>query len=83
MRGEILESIKRYLTFVKAYRWMIVITIVIGILKFGIPLLLPLLLKYVVDDLILAPSLTVEEKISQLIWVMLLPFLFLSFSVIP
>lgn len=74
MRGEILESIKRYLTFVKAYRWMIVITIVIGILKFGIPLLLPLLLKYVVDDLILAPSLTVEEKISQLIWVMLFAF---------
>lgn len=69
-----MESIKRYLTFVKAYRWMIVITIIVGIIKFGIPLLLPLLLKYVVDDLILAPSLSVEEKVKQLFWVMLFAF---------
>ncbi len=49
---------------------MILGTLVIGIIKFGIPLVLPLLLKYVIDDLIIAETLSKEEKISQLIWIM-------------
>lgn len=53
---------------------MIVITILIGILKFSIPMLLPLLLKFVVDDLILAPDLTTAEKVKQLAWVMAAAF---------
>ncbi len=41
---------------------------VIGFLKFGIPLLLPLLLKYVVDDVLLTemPS---DQKIESLLWI--------------
>ncbi|TLS35701.1 ABC transporter ATP-binding protein [Pseudalkalibacillus caeni] len=65
-----MESIKRYLKFVTPYRKEIFITIIIGILKFGIPLLLPLLLKYVIDDVINANGMTKGEKIDQLFWLM-------------
>jgi subfamily B ATP-binding cassette protein MsbA len=44
--------IRRYLEFVKPYKWQIAWTIIIGIIKFSIPLAMPLLLKYVVDDII-------------------------------
>lgn len=47
-----MNSIKRYLQFVKPYKWQITVTIVIGFIKFGIPLILPLLLKYLIDDVI-------------------------------
>ncbi|QKG85856.1 ABC transporter ATP-binding protein [Kroppenstedtia pulmonis] len=42
---------------------------VIGLLKFGIPLLLPLILKYVVDDILLT-DLSTKEKTDQLIWIL-------------
>ncbi|WP_110114308.1 ABC transporter ATP-binding protein [Bacillus sp. CGMCC 1.16541] len=62
--------IKRYLQFVKPYRWQIAGTISIGLIKFGIPLLIPLLLKYVVDDIIGATMLSVDEKTNQLFTIM-------------
>lgn len=65
---EVMESIRRYLQFVKPYRGKIFLTMIIGILKFGIPLLLPLLLKYAVDDLILS-SIPIQEKMKKLTWV--------------
>lgn len=68
-----MESIRRYLAFVKPYKKQIIITIIIGIIKFGIPLLIPLLLKYVVDDIIGA-DLTNAEKIKQLLLTMALMF---------
>lgn len=63
---------RRYLQFVKPYAWLIVLTIVIGILKFGIPLLIPLLIKYVIDDVINNQTLTVAEKKESLIHVLLI-----------
>ncbi|KMK74930.1 ABC transporter ATP-binding protein [Alkalihalobacillus pseudalcaliphilus] len=63
-------SIKRYLLFVKPYIKQIIITIIIGILKFGIPLLLPLVVAYVIDDIILAEGLTLEEKQTTLFTLM-------------
>ena len=63
-----MDSIKRYLQFVKPYKWQIAGTILIGLLKFAIPLLIPLLSKYVVDDIIASPQ-TVDEKTNQLFWV--------------
>ena len=42
-----MDSIRRYLHFVKPYRLQIIATIIIGIIKFAIPLLIPLLIKYV------------------------------------
>lgn len=59
--------IKRYMQFVKPYWMLIILTIAIGILKFGIPLLIPLLIKYVIDDVISNGALTIEEKKSALI----------------
>lgn len=60
-----MKGIKRYLQFVKLYRWQITITIVIGLIKFGIPLIMPWLLKYIIDDIIHGGS-SLEQKTSQL-----------------
>jgi ATP-binding cassette, subfamily B, putative efflux pump len=65
-----LGSIRRYLKFVKPYRLQIIGTIFIGILKFAIPLLIPLLIKFVLDDVIGSETLTKDEKIDKLLWVM-------------
>ncbi|MGA8943485.1 MAG: ABC transporter ATP-binding protein [Thermoactinomyces sp.] len=65
-----MESMRRYLQFVKPYWKQITITMVVGIIKFGIPLLLPLILKYVVDDLLLS-SMSYREKVENLIWLLL------------
>ncbi len=59
-------SIKRYLKFVKPYKFQIVGTFIIGIIKFVIPLLIPLFIKYVIDDVIGSHSLSVHEKTSKL-----------------
>lgn len=63
---------KRYLQFVKPYKWLIVLTIIIGVLKFGIPLLLPLLIRYTIDSIILADGLTVEDRVNMLIRILLI-----------
>ncbi|SEN73222.1 ABC transporter ATP-binding protein [Lihuaxuella thermophila] len=60
-------SVRRYLRFVKPYWKEIFLTMVVGVMKFGIPLLLPLLLKYVVDDLLLSPM-PAQEKLERLAW---------------
>ena len=58
--------IKRYLKFVKPYRYRIIATIIVGIIKFGIPMLIPLLIKYAIDGVINNHSLTNHEKFSHL-----------------
>ncbi|MBM7662575.1 subfamily B ATP-binding cassette protein MsbA [Bacillus mesophilus] len=65
-----MNSMKRYLVFVKPYKWKIVFTILIGVVKFTIPLLIPLLLQYLIDDVINGETLTREEKIDQLLLIM-------------
>ncbi len=64
-----MNSIKRYMQFVKPYRLQIIGTIIIGIIKFAIPLLIPLLIKYVVDDIIGGDAAD-SEKTSTLFWLM-------------
>ncbi len=64
-----MNSVKRYLRYVMPYWHRIVLTIVIGIVKFGIPLLMPLIIKYVIDDLLPSP-LPQDEKLRQLFWLM-------------
>ena len=64
-----MNSIKRYMQFVKPYRFQIIGTIIIGIIKFAIPLLIPLLIKYVVDDIIGGDAAD-SEKTSTLFWLM-------------
>ncbi|ETJ12554.1 MAG: ABC superfamily ATP binding cassette transporter, membrane protein, partial [Staphylococcus sp. DORA_6_22] len=60
------RMIKRYLKFVKPYRYRIIATIIVGIIKFGIPMLIPLLIKYAIDGVINNHSLTNQEKFSHL-----------------
>jgi ABC-type multidrug transport system fused ATPase/permease subunit len=62
---------------------MILGTIFIGIIKFGIPMLLPLLLMYVVDDLILEEVLSKDEKIKQLAWIMAAGFFIFTVVRVP
>ncbi|WP_152667768.1 ABC transporter ATP-binding protein [Aneurinibacillus tyrosinisolvens] len=64
-----MDSIKRYLAFVRPYWKKIMVTIVVGIMKFGIPLILPLLLKYVVDDILLSPG-DASQKLKTLLYIM-------------
>ncbi|MFJ8066560.1 ABC transporter ATP-binding protein [Psychrobacillus sp. NPDC096426] len=61
-------SFKRYMQFVKPYNFQIFLTIVIGIIKFAIPLFIPILIKIVIDNIIDAETLTVDEKIQQLVY---------------
>jgi ABC-type multidrug transport system fused ATPase/permease subunit len=71
--GDMMKGIKRYLQFVKPYRGQIFITILIGLAKFGIPLILPLLLKYIIDEII-GGSTSSEEKTRQLLVIMGIAF---------
>ncbi|MGG3448671.1 ABC transporter ATP-binding protein [Domibacillus aminovorans] len=76
--------IKRYLQFVKPYKWPIAGTLLIGIVKFGIPLLLPIIIKYVIDDIIGSGTMTIAEKKNQLYWVigmMLILFVIVRYPV--
>jgi subfamily B ATP-binding cassette protein MsbA len=50
-------------------KW-IVFTLFIGMIKFSIPLTLPMILKYVVDDLLMNPTMSVEERVSQLMLIL-------------
>ncbi|SHE04374.1 Lipid A export ATP-binding/permease protein MsbA [Staphylococcus argenteus] len=58
--------IKRYLQFVKPYKYRIIATIIVGIIKFGIPMLIPLLIKYVIDGVINNQALSTNEKVHHL-----------------
>ncbi|HHG6121557.1 TPA: SAV1866 family putative multidrug efflux ABC transporter [Staphylococcus aureus] len=58
--------IKRYLQFVKPYKYRIFVTIIVGIIKFGIPMLIPLLIKYAIDGVINNHALTTDEKVHHL-----------------
>lgn len=67
-------SIRRYLQFVKPYKWRIFFTLIIGVIKFAIPLIIPFLMKYVVDDIIGNQQLTQDEKLNKLYLVMAIVF---------
>ncbi|WP_150267958.1 ABC transporter ATP-binding protein [Paenibacillus tepidiphilus] len=61
---------KSYYPFVRPYLKWILLTLLIGMIKFAIPLTLPLILKYVVDDLLGNTVLTVQERVSKLMTVL-------------
>lgn len=51
------------------------ITIFIGLIKFSIPLFMPLLLKYVIDQIISVDGMATDEKVQQLVWIMGIAFI--------
>ena len=66
-----MDSIRRYLHFVRPYRFQIIATIVIGIIKFAIPLMIPLLIKYVIDDIIGNDTMAKTDKMEHLFIIMI------------
>ncbi|MEK3905064.1 ABC transporter ATP-binding protein [Paenibacillus sp. FSL R7-0179] len=64
-----MKSWKSYYTFVRPYMKWIVLTLIIGMVKFSIPLTLPMILKYVVDELLGNSALTIAERVSKLMTV--------------
>ncbi|MFC4355681.1 ABC transporter ATP-binding protein [Chryseomicrobium palamuruense] len=62
-----MDSIKRYMHFVKPYNWQIIVTILIGIVKFAIPLFIPILIKIVIDDII-GGDMSEAEKLRLLFY---------------
>lgn len=63
-----LDSIRRYMRFVKPYYWEIILTLIIGVIKFAIPLFIPFLTKIVIDDILLNTELTDAERVKQLVY---------------
>jgi ABC-type multidrug transport system fused ATPase/permease subunit len=61
-----MKEFKMYFRFVKPYRWLVAITLLIGMVKFAIPLAVPLFLQYAVDDILLA-NIPQEVKITRLL----------------
>lgn len=65
-----MQALKQYFQFIRPYKWYILITVLIGIVKFGIPLTLPLIMKFVVDQLLNNPDMAPGDKVTQLLWVL-------------
>jgi ATP-binding cassette, subfamily B, putative efflux pump len=65
-----MSIIKRYMKFVKPYRLQIIGTLMIGIIKFIIPLLIPILIQYVIDDILGSSTMTTADKTSKLLTIM-------------
>ncbi|WP_010273125.1 ABC transporter ATP-binding protein [Paenibacillus senegalensis] len=65
-----MQALKQYFQFIRPYKAYILITVLIGIVKFGIPLTLPLIMKYVVDMLLTNPEMPVSDKIARLFGVL-------------
>ena len=61
-------SMKRYMQFVRPYKWDIVITFLIGVVKFLIPMATPFIMKIVIDDIIGAEELTKAQQMEGLAW---------------
>jgi len=50
------ESLKRFLSYARPYRWWIAGATICGLLKYNIPVLFPWILKDVIDHLLTAPA---------------------------
>ncbi|WP_168120214.1 ABC transporter ATP-binding protein [Paenibacillus sp. HB172176] len=62
---------KSYFVFVKPYWKLVLLTLVIGMVKFAIPLTMPLFMKYVIDDILNNSVMSVDDKVQKLIYVMI------------
>ncbi|WP_141434354.1 ABC transporter ATP-binding protein [Bacillus sp. 03113] len=65
-----MDSIKRYLQFVKPYRLQIFWTLLIGVIKFTLPLSIPLVIKYIIDHIVNSDTLSRNDKTNQLLMIM-------------
>ncbi|WP_239616711.1 ABC transporter ATP-binding protein [Cohnella mopanensis] len=78
-----MKEFRMYLRFVKPYRALVAVTLLIGMLKFAIPLAVPLFLQYAVDNILLA-DLSQEvklERLAQLIGVSFVLFVVIRYPI--
>lgn len=64
-----MRNFKAYYQFVKPYRLIIAVTLLVGMVKFAIPLFLPLMLQYTIDDIALT-DLPLADKLHKLGYVL-------------
>lgn len=64
-----MKSFKVYFKFVKPYWKSVLITVLVGIVKFSIPLTLPFVMKYVIDEIMLG-SLPADVRVEKLVYIM-------------
>lgn len=57
----------RFLNYVKPYKWYVALGAIGGIVKFSVPLLIPELMRFLIDEVYLNESLPNEFKIQQLL----------------
>lgn len=58
----------RFLRYVSPYRWFVVLAVLGGIVKFTVPLAVPLVTRHLIDAVFLAPNLSVDQKLASLFW---------------
>ena len=57
----------RFLGYVRPYKWQVVAASVGGIVKFSVPLLVPQVTRYLLDDVFLSTTLTPDQKMTALL----------------
>ncbi len=77
------KSIVRLLLYIKPYWYLILISTVFGVLKLILPLILPQVLKYFTDTLLISETLTSAEKIDEIFKWLIILFIIYSFIYIP
>jgi subfamily B ATP-binding cassette protein MsbA len=69
----------RFLSYVRPYKWQVVAASIGGIVKFSVPLFVPQVTRYLLDDVFLNPALSSQDKINALmnsVGVLILVFIF-------
>jgi subfamily B ATP-binding cassette protein MsbA len=57
----------RFLWYVKPYLWMVAAASVGGIVKFSVPLLVPVITRHLLDNVYLNPALSPDQKLQELL----------------
>ncbi|HVU11157.1 MAG TPA: ABC transporter ATP-binding protein, partial [Phototrophicaceae bacterium] len=57
----------RFLSYVRPYKWQVVAASIGGIVKFSVPLIVPQITRYLLDDVFLSTTLTNQQKINDII----------------
>ncbi|OEF98125.1 ABC transporter ATP-binding protein [Desulfuribacillus alkaliarsenatis] len=78
-----MESIKYFLRFVSPYKFKIFIAIVLGFVRNAIPMLLPIIMMYIVDNIIGNNEMVVDQKVYLLVVIMLGSFLIYTILRVP
>ena len=60
------QNFLRFLKYVSPYKYLVILAILAGVVKFTVPLLVPQLTRHLVDNVFLSQTLTAEEQLNQL-----------------